>query len=323
MSTVFRVQKNANYTTMSNYHLKDRRLSYKAKGLLSVILSLPDEWDYSLKGLACISNDGVDSVRSTVKELEKFGYISRGAQTRDERGRMSANEYFVYENPGQNPFFTSEKENGSTEANSTVLENPTRSNSDKSTALDFPITDNPITVKPSTDNPTTVSFNNKILNNQVLNNPSIHQSNSMGRIDENNVQKKFPFSDLKEKYPDSGSAEREKYLELIHKNIDYDLIDDHKKSCVDEFCEIMLDVICSKSETVRVNGGDIPREAAKSRFLKLNFEHIEYVLDALDRCAPEIHNIRSYLITTLYNAPVTQDNYYSAMACNDMRNGKI
>ncbi len=323
MSTVFRVQKNANYTTMSNYHLKDKRLSYKAKGLLSVILSLPDEWDYSLKGLACISNDGVDSVRSTVKELEKFGYISRGAQTRDERGRMSANEYFVYENPGQNPFFTSEKENGSTEPNSTALENPTRSNSDKSTALDFPITDNPITEKPSTDNPTTVSFNNKILNNQVLNNQSIHQSNEMDRIDENNVRKNFSFSDLKEKIPDNGSAEREKYLELIHENIDYDLFADYKRSRVNEFCEIMLDVICSKSDTVRVNGSDIPREAAKSRFLKLTFEHIEYVMEALDRCAPEIHNIRAYLITALYNAPVTQDNYYSAMACNDMRNGKI
>ncbi len=311
MSTVFRVQKNANYTTMSNYHLKDKRLSYKAKGLLSVILSLPDEWDYSLKGLACISNDGVDSVRSTVKELEKFGYISRGAQTRDERGRMSANEYFVYENPGQNPFFTSEKE-------FTALENPTRSNSDKSTALDFPITDNPITEKPST-----VSFNNKILNNQVLNNQSIHQSNEMDRIDENNVRKNFSFSGLKEKIPDNGSAEREKYLELIHENIDYDLFADYKRSRVDEFCEIMLDVICSKSDTVRVNGSDIPREAAKSRFLKLTFEHIEYVMEALDRCAPEIHNIRAYLITALYNAPVTQDNYYSAMACNDMRNGKI
>ena len=109
MSTVFRVQKNANYTTMSNYHLKDRELSLKAKGLMSVILSLPEDWDYSLKGLSYITNDGLASVRSGIQELEKRGYITRGEQTRDENGRMSASEYFVYENPEQNPYFNAKE----------------------------------------------------------------------------------------------------------------------------------------------------------------------------------------------------------------------
>ena len=74
MSTVFRVEKNANYTVMANYHLKDRRLSYKAKGLLSEMLSLPPDWDYTLSGLAVIAADGLDGVRSAVRELEKYGY---------------------------------------------------------------------------------------------------------------------------------------------------------------------------------------------------------------------------------------------------------
>ncbi len=88
MSTVFRVEKTANYTVMSNCHLKDRRLPYKAKGLMSEMLSLPPDWDYTLSGFAVIAKDGVDSVRTAVHELEKYGYLVR-SQKRDERGRMS------------------------------------------------------------------------------------------------------------------------------------------------------------------------------------------------------------------------------------------
>ena len=102
MSTVFRVEKTANYTVMSNTHLKDRRLSYKSKGLLSVILSLPPDWDYTITGLAVIAADGVDSVKTAIKELEQYGYVTR-TQLRDERGRMAQNEYRVYENPTDNP----------------------------------------------------------------------------------------------------------------------------------------------------------------------------------------------------------------------------
>ena len=102
MSTIFRVERTGNFTVMSNMHLKDRRLSFKSKGLLSVIFSLPPDWKYTLTGFAKIAADGVESVKSTVKELEKYGYVSR-RQTRDERGRMSVNEYLVYENPRENP----------------------------------------------------------------------------------------------------------------------------------------------------------------------------------------------------------------------------
>ena len=114
MSTVFRVEKNANYTVMSNIHLKDKRLSYKAKGLLSEMLSLPPEWDYTLSGLAVISADGIDSVRSAVRELEKYGYLVR-SQRRDERGRMSVSEYKVFENPEQNPNYVPDENSDTVE----------------------------------------------------------------------------------------------------------------------------------------------------------------------------------------------------------------
>lgn len=95
---VFRVERNANYTTMSNYHLRDRRLSLKAKGLLSVFLSLPDEWHYSINGLLKITKEGRDSVIAAVRELEKTGYLTRH-QERLENGKIGRIEYSIFERP--------------------------------------------------------------------------------------------------------------------------------------------------------------------------------------------------------------------------------
>ncbi len=98
MSQVFRVERNKNFTVMANYHLKDKRLSLKAKGLLSVMLSLPDDWNYNMKGLARLSRDGLDSVRSTVNELERYGYVTRH-RIRTETGQLADTEYLVRERP--------------------------------------------------------------------------------------------------------------------------------------------------------------------------------------------------------------------------------
>ena len=91
MTVVFRVVKTKNYTMMSNQHLKDKRLTLKAKGLMSVMLSLPENWDYTLRGLSAISREGVDAVSEAVKELERSGYVIRNRK-RDERGRLSGTE---------------------------------------------------------------------------------------------------------------------------------------------------------------------------------------------------------------------------------------
>lgn len=95
---VFRVERTRDYTVMSNHHLKNRSLSLKAKGLLSVMLSLPDEWDYTLRGLAAISKEGVDAIREAIRELEDAGYIVR-SRGRNEKGQLSGTEYVIYEQP--------------------------------------------------------------------------------------------------------------------------------------------------------------------------------------------------------------------------------
>ena len=95
---VFRIEKTRDYTVMSNHHLKNKNLTLKAKGLLSVMLSLPETWDYTLKGLAIINREGVDAIREAVRELEKAGYIVR-TRVRNAKGQLTGTEYVIYEQP--------------------------------------------------------------------------------------------------------------------------------------------------------------------------------------------------------------------------------
>ncbi len=95
---VFRVEKTKDFTVMSNYHLRDVELSLKAKGLLSLMLSLPEDWDYTTKGLACICKDGVDSITSALKELENHGYLTR-QRIRYGNGRLGDITYTIHERP--------------------------------------------------------------------------------------------------------------------------------------------------------------------------------------------------------------------------------
>ena len=124
---VFRIEKTRDYTVMSNYHLRDRSLSLKAKGLLSLMLSLPEDWDYTMEGLARICKDGIDSISGGIRELEAHGYLVR-ARVRNENGQLGSIEYTLLEKP---------KEPAQTPA-------PIR---------EKPIRENPIQVKPMLDAP--------------------------------------------------------------------------------------------------------------------------------------------------------------------------
>ena len=138
--SIMRVHKTSNFTVMSNYHFKEKKMSLKAKGLLSLMLSLPDDWDYSVAGLATLSKDGKDSIMSALQELEKFGYLTRVRLTND-KGQFAGIEYNIYEKPQpQNPI--SEK----------------------------PISDNENSEKPISEEPQQLNTNSiKNLNNQLCN----------------------------------------------------------------------------------------------------------------------------------------------------------
>lgn len=332
MSTVFRIEKKANYTVMSNHHLRNRELSLKAKGLLSVMLSLPEEWDYTLSGLSAISKESVDAIRTAINELENLGYIHR-EQLRDERGRLAHNEYLVYECPEDNPYFDFDNTDvGTASTNPTsgrscpkktpptkvADDNAENADTVKSKAKpkkltvkpsspslenpttvkkegDLPLLENPITDNPTTENPTTDTYNK--LNKDKSNKESIYQSNDSIDVIDSQSEREFYFSVLKENiYGDENAKGDEETNELI---------------------AIMLDVICSTKPTIRVNGEELPKEVVKSVFLKLDEGHIDYVLTALKKNTTEVRNIRAYLITALYNAPSTIDSYYRSWVNHD------
>lgn len=269
---VFRVNKNRNYTVMSNVHLRDKTLPLKAKGLLSLMLSLPEDWDYSMRGLAKLSADGLDSTRAAVKALERSGYVVR-RQLYDSRGRFSNNEYTVFEIPQPS-----------------------------SPSSDLPLTGKPSTEKPPSDAPlsgkpsqiNTEQVITQVINTDLNNYQSINLD-GMDRMDE-----------------------RERYREIIEENIEYEIMKDRPDGDrLGEIVEIMLDAVCSTAPTIRINGEDMPQQVVKSRFLKLDSSHIEYVFHAMKECPSNIRNIRAYLLTTLYNAPATMDNFYSARVNHD------
>ena len=135
MST-FRVNKNVNYTVMSNHHLQDKRLSLKAKGLLSYMLSLPDDWDYSLKGLTVGCKDGLDSVRTAVLELEERGYVRR-QKVRNAKGQIIDYDYQVYESPVEDDPAVPGKEGGPSDPSATKSPK-SRMKPCSSPFLDFP-----------------------------------------------------------------------------------------------------------------------------------------------------------------------------------------
>ena len=272
---VFRIEKTRDYTVMSNHHLRDKSLSLKAKGLLSLMLSLPEEWDYTTKGLARICKDGVDSICAGVRELEEHGYVIR-QRVRNPNGQLGAIEYTILEQPRP-------PEPGKPERENPVLDNPEQA---------YPVLEEPEQGNPAqlNTNRSSKEKSKKDLSstegsNPVLSSPKAPRgSDGMGR---------------------DWMRERESYRELILENIEYDyLIQSHQldRDRLDELVELMVDTVCSRRETIRIAGDDYPAEVVKSRFLKLDSSHIEYVLDR-------------------YNAPATIGSYYTSLVSHDLYGG--
>ena len=172
-----------------------------------------------------------------------------------------------------------------------------------------PHTENPDTVNPVTEQPHTEKSaqrnTEQVITQEENTNSSNYQSINLDGMD--------------------GMDMRSRYEELIRDNLELDILAQSSRLDMDrikEMVEIMLDVVCSTKPTIRINGEDMPQQVVKSRFLKLNSSHIEYILDAMRDCPSDIRNIRAYMLTVLYNASLTIDNYYSALVNRDMYGGR-
>ena len=307
---VFRVERNTGYTVMSNHHLRNKELSLKAKGLLSQMLSLPEDWDYTLAGLSHINREKIDAIREAVKELEKAGYIVRSRE-RDEKGRLRGADYVIYEQPQpKEPEAATSSEQPPT-SDLPTLENPTL--------------DNPTLEKPTLENPTQLNKDISSKEQSITDLSSTHSIpfHSLNPLPYEQDEAATP-PERKRTEAKSNSAV-EIYREIIKDNIDYDiLIQDPKmdKDRLDEIVEIMLETVCTARKTIRIAGDDYPAELVKSKFMKLNSSHVEFVLDCMRENTTKIRNIKQYLKAVLFNAPSTIDSYYTALVNHDFYGSK-
>ena len=290
---VFRIERTRDYTVMSNHHLRNANLSLKAKGLLSMMLSLPEDWNYTTRGLAKICKEGVDAIGATLRELEGAGYIVRH-QRRDKSGRITDTEYVIYEQPQPD------------------MSQPDMSQPDTAS----PDTENPDMVKPDTEKPAELN---------------IEKSNTEKTITYGSSTDSIPFREPaaaqlpERKGRDAMSvSEMESYRDLILENIEYDYLCREfstYREDLDEIVELMVETVCAKRKTTRIAGSDFPHEVVRSRFLKLDSEHIRFVMDGMQKNTTEVRNMKQYLLAVLFNAPTTISNHYTVQVNHDMNTG--
>ena len=306
---IFRVEKTSNYTVMSNHHLRDIELSLKAKGLLSQILSLPPNWDYTLVGLSRINRESLDAIRSAVQELENAGYITRSRE-RKENGQLGGADYIIREIP-LNVNITPDK----------IVPPPVFANP----ASDKPTSENPTQVNSALENPTQLSKevnkNKDLLTTDTQNTDSIHSPAPLSDQHENEENLKRTECNRTE-----AESAFNIYRAIIRENIDYpELCDRHKydRDRINELVDLMLETICTARKTIRIASDDYPAEVVKAKFLKLDSEHISFVLDCMKENTTKIRNIKKYLLTALFNAPSTIGSYYTSLVAHDMANGLL
>lgn len=288
--SVFRVEKNKGYTVMSNHHLRNHTLSLKAKGLLSQMLSLPEDWDYTLHGLAQINKESIDAIREAVRELERAGYIARSRE-RDARGCLRGTVYTIYEQP---------------HAEATP-EEPAQA----LPTLDHPTLETPTLDFPTLENPTQLITKDTKKRKR--------RSKDLSITDSIPFPSGFPETSTQKRTETKGTFES--YRELILENIDYDILasDPHvDREQLDEIAQLVQETVCSTRDRIRVGGNDYPAEIVRSKLLKLNSEHIRFVMDCLKQNTTRIRNIRQYLLTALFNAPSTMSSYYAALVAHDL-----
>ena len=284
---VFRIEKTRDYTVMSNHHLRDMSLSLKAKGLLSLMLSLPENWDYTMKGLSRICKDGIDSISGGIRELEEHGYLIR-ERVRGANGQLGSIEYTILEQPKE-PTPAQEKP---------IRENPVQANP----TLVTPVQEEPTQLNKdgSSNDPSRTDLSSTEISNPIQSNPPTPAGARMGM---------------------DRMGARESYRELILENIEYDFWKNSDRidhEMLDEITELIVDTVCSARKTIRIAGDDYPAEVVKSRFLKLDSSHVQYVMDCMKDNTTYVRNIKKYLLAALYNAPTTINSYYSSLVQHDM-----
>jgi len=283
---VVRTIKKGNYTVVDNHYLRDMELSSKAVGVLTKMLMLPENWNFTVRGLAAICKEGVYAIRTAIQELEARGYLVRRCIR--ENGRFADTEYIVYEipqtenEPSANNSYTEESS-----AEEPFTENRAQLNKDKST-----------TKKENKEKLSKDSF------------PSIPVSQR---------------SVMKEEKRSDRTANYYFFRERIRENISYDELCNENvgnTELIDGICELAAETLCGERDTIRIGSTKYPAEMVRERFLKLNADHIRFLLECMSRNTTEIRNIRQYLLASMFNAPTTIESYYAAKVNHELNDSQ-
>ena len=271
------------------------------------MLSLPEDWDYTLKGLSFINREQIDAIREAVRELERAGYIVRSRE-RDGKGRLRGADYVIYEQPQLPPA-----------PDLPTLENPT---------LENPTQENPTLEKPTQENPTQLNKDIPKTNlpTKEKSNTDLSSTHSIPFHSPNPSPLEGQAAAPPERKRKEANDAYRVYEEIIKDNISYDILKqdmlyDHDR--LDEVVDLILETVCTRRKTIRIAGDDYPAELVKSKFMKLDSEHIRFALDCMRENTTKIRNIKQYLRAVLFNAPSTIGNYYTSLVAHDMAKGAL
>ena len=299
-SSVCRVNKNANYTVMSNYHLRSTNLSLKAIGLLSKVLSLPENWDYSISGLTAICKEKETAIKAALDELKHWGYlvVTKLMPNETNSGRIE----YVYD------FYEySEKDTPDADQNdddtydedgdvSTVSVKKAPQGAEKQGIENLPLEILPIEIQ-AVENQVQINTKKKIKKNQILSDQvSINQSPSDSEKAVENVESQT------DGLIDGYISEKEVYTDVVKTNIEFpyfaEWLGDEEEA--EEIVQMIVRRICSRKKTERICGQDFPREVVKSAMLKVDINVLENAIEQMKR-TDNVRNYESYLISTLFN----------------------
>ena len=341
----FRVNKTKDYTIMANHHLKNRELSLKAKGLLSVMLSLPEDWHFTVHGLVSICKEGRDSISGAVRELEEAGYIVRH-RLRDKEGHINGLEYIIYETPqkpensGPDGDKTPVEVDADTEeaeateevdtpskteshSASPVTENPfmedvtaipaEKAPRTETPRSDAPITENPLSVRPMSERPSLLLNTNRVKTKEPKTKSLITQV----------ANPSYPSYLSYQGEQDKVEQVRQEVRQQVCYNVLEQSVD---QELLDELVGLIVETLCDKAQTIRIGSHDYPAELVQERMRQIDSFCLEYVCACLRKSNPSIRNIKQYLLMALFNAPVTMSHYYynkAQNALNDWYTGGI
>ena len=299
-SSVCRVNKNANYTVMSNYHLRSTNLSLKAIGLLSKVLSLPEKWDYSISGLTAICKEKETAIKAALDELKHWGYlvVTKLMPNETNSGRIE----YVYD------FYEySEKDTPDADQNdddtydedgdvSTISVKKAPQGAEKQGIENLPLEILPIEIQ-AVENQGQINTKKKIKKNQILSDQvSINQSPSDSEKAVENVENQT------DGLIDGYISEKEVYTDVVKTNIEFpyfaEWLGDEEEA--EEIVQMIVRRICSRKKTERICGQDFPREVVKSAMLKVDINVLENAIEQMKR-TDNVRNYESYLISTLFN----------------------